>query len=70
MLSIKEIEDYLDELQKDGKVKSWDHHLDACSGFRVFFTEGGQCVLEQRNVSNTQDIDKKLADIIYLRESY
>ncbi len=60
MLSIKEVEDYLDKLVKDGKIVSWDHHLDACSGFRVFFTEGGQGLLEQRNVSNTQDVDRKL----------
>ena len=65
MLSIKEIENYLNELEKNGKIKNWDHFNDTCSLFRVFFIDwrGGYRLIEQRNVSNTQDIDKALDDV-------
>ncbi len=77
MLSIKEIEEHLDKLAEGEKIISWVHHNDTCSKFQVvcfnnydIHGNGGHCVFEQRDISNTLDIDKKLADVIYLRESY
>ena len=73
MLTIKEIEEHLFNLQKDGKIKGWTYFDDSysCSGFNIFFIDIGDeygTAFNQRVVFTTQDIDKKLEETLMRKD--
>ena len=72
MLSIKEIEEHLLNLQKDGKIKGWTYFDDGFSGFNHIFLinirdEDGTA-FNQRVVFTPQDIDKKLEEALIRKD--